>query len=58
MHHSYGAPLARTDTQIALTELARRLMNPRLVADPPPYRTNPFLRGPRNLLVEIDGVRS
>ena len=56
VHYCYGAPLARTETQIALTELARRLVNPRLVTDPPPYRPNPFLRGPRKLPVEIDGV--
>ena len=37
-------------------ELALRLVNPRLVADPPPYRTNPVLRGPRHLLVDFDGV--
>ena len=35
------APLARLETEIALTELARRLENPRLLADPPPYRPNP-----------------
>jgi cytochrome P450 len=56
IHYCFGAPLARPETQIALTELARRLKNPRLVADPPPYRTNPVLRGPRHLLIEIDGV--
>jgi cytochrome P450 len=56
VHYCFGAPLARPETQIALTELARRLKNPRLVTDPPPYRQNPFLRGPRHLLVEIDGV--
>ena len=56
VHYCFGAPLARPETQIALTELARRLKNPRLVADPPPYRPNPVLRGPRHLLVEIDGV--
>jgi cytochrome P450 len=55
-HYCFGAPLARPETQIALTELARRLKNPRLVADPPPYRQSPILRGPRHLLVEIDGV--
>ncbi|GAA1268551.1 cytochrome P450 [Pseudonocardia aurantiaca] len=55
-HYCFGAPLARPETQIALTELARRLKNPRLVADPPPYRPSPGLRGPRHLLVEIDGV--
>jgi cytochrome P450 len=56
VHYCFGAPLARPETQIALTELARRLEDPRLVDDPPPYRSNPFLRGPRHLLVEIDGV--
>jgi cytochrome P450 len=56
VHYCFGAPLARTETQIALTELARRLVNPRLVTDPPPYRPNPFLRGPAKLAVEIDGV--
>ncbi|HEY2762470.1 MAG TPA: cytochrome P450 [Pseudonocardiaceae bacterium] len=56
VHYCFGAPLARPETQIALTELARRLKNPRLVTDPPPYRPNPLLRGPRHLLVEIDGV--
>ena len=28
-----------------------------LVQDPPPYRQNATLHGPRHLLVEIDGVR-
>jgi cytochrome P450 len=54
IHFCFGAPLARTEAQIALTELARRLENPRLVADPPPYRESPILRGPRHLLVEFD----
>jgi cytochrome P450 len=56
VHYCFGAPLARLETQIALSELARRLVNPRLATDPPPYRPNPILRGPRNLPVEIDGV--
>jgi cytochrome P450 len=56
VHYCFGAPLARPETQIALTELVRRLRNPRLVADPPPYRQSPTLRGPRHLLIEIDGV--
>jgi cytochrome P450 len=58
IHYCYGAPLARVETQIALTELARRLVNPRLVTDPPPYRVNSFLRGPRHLLIEIDDVNA
>jgi cytochrome P450 len=56
VHYCFGAPLARPETRIALTELARRLENPRLVEDPPPYRSNPLLRGPRHLHVDIDGV--
>ncbi|MEU9891375.1 cytochrome P450 [Sphaerisporangium sp. NPDC051011] len=56
IHYCFGAPLARLETQIALTELARRLDNPRLVADPPPYRPSPGLRGPRHLFIDIDGV--
>jgi cytochrome P450 len=56
IHYCFGAPLARVETQVALPELARRLVNPRLVADPPPYRPNPELRGPRHLLVEFDDV--
>src|SRR5215469_6528659 len=42
----FGAPLARVETQVALPQLTRRLVNPRLVADPPPYRPNPVLCGP------------
>jgi cytochrome P450 len=57
IHYCYGAPLARLETQTALTALAQRLENPRLVEDPPPYRESATLRGPRHLFVEIDGVR-
>ncbi|MER7008577.1 cytochrome P450 [Dactylosporangium sp. NPDC000555] len=56
IHYCYGAPLARVEAQVALSELARRLVRPRLVVDPPPYRPSPVLRGPRHLLVDIDGV--
>jgi cytochrome P450 len=56
IHYCFGAPLARVEAQVALPALARRLVNPRLVADPPPYRPNPELRGPRHLMVEIDAV--
>jgi cytochrome P450 len=56
IHYCFGAPLARLETQIALVELVRRLRNPRLVADPPPYRTSSVLRGPIHLLVDVDDV--
>src|SRR5215470_941550 len=38
IHYCVGAPLARIETHVALSALVRRLVNPRLVADPPPYR--------------------
>ncbi|GAA2340418.1 cytochrome P450 [Dactylosporangium salmoneum] len=56
IHYCFGAPLARVETQVALSALARRLVHPRLAADPPPYRPNPTLRGPRHLPVDIDAV--
>jgi cytochrome P450 len=56
IHICFGAPLARVEAQVALPLLARRLVNPQLVTDPPPYRPSPTLRGPRHLLVELDGV--
>ncbi len=57
IHNCFGAPIARLEAQTALNELFRRLENPRLVVDPPPYRQSPILRGPRQLLIEVDGVR-
>jgi cytochrome P450 len=56
IHYCFGAPLARLETQIALVALARRLRNPRLVTDPPPYRPSPVLRGPIHLAIDIDGI--
>jgi cytochrome P450 len=56
IHYCFGAPLARVEAQVALPALARRLVNPRLVSDPPPYRPSPELRGPRHLVVEIDAI--
>lgn len=57
IHSCFGAPLARLETQLALSELARRLENPRLLEDPPPYRQNAVLRGPRHLPIACDGIR-
>ncbi len=53
VHLCYGAPLARIEAQIALGALLPRLGTARLVEDPPPYRTNAMLRGPRHLRVEL-----
>ncbi|WP_411101662.1 cytochrome P450 [Streptomyces sp. cmx-4-9] len=58
IHSCFGAPLARQEAQLALSELARRLENPRLLKDPPEYRKNAVLRGPRHLLVSCEGIRS
>jgi len=57
IHLCFGGPLARLEAQIAVGESARRAQNPRLVVDPPPYRHNQIFRGPRHVLVDIDGVR-
>ncbi|WP_283134901.1 cytochrome P450 [Rhizohabitans arisaemae] len=54
VHYCFGAPLARLEAQLALAALARRLANPELVYDPPVYRRNPVLRGPRHLHVTFD----
>jgi cytochrome P450 len=56
IHYCFGAPLARLEAQLALTALARRLDNPRLLEDPPPYRPSPVLRGPLHLRVAVDAV--
>jgi fatty acid omega-hydroxylase len=57
IHVCFGGPLARLEVQVAVGEFVRRVQNPRLVADPPPYRHNQIFRGPRHLLVDIDGIR-
>jgi cytochrome P450 len=56
LHYCFGAPLARIEAQISLTAMARRLSNPRLRADPPPYRPSPVLRGPVHLPVTYEDV--
>ncbi|ACA18939.1 cytochrome P450 [Methylobacterium sp. 4-46] len=56
LHFCVGAPLARLEAEAALVALARRLRNPRLLDDPPPYRPGASLRGPEHLRLAIDGV--
>ncbi|MEU9453801.1 cytochrome P450 [Streptomyces sp. NPDC048277] len=56
IHYCFGAPLARIELHLAVPELFRRVRFSRLLEDPPPYRANAVLRGPRHLRVAIDGV--
>ncbi|MDP9145798.1 MAG: cytochrome P450, partial [Actinomycetota bacterium] len=57
IHYCFGAPLARLEVQFAVSEFFRRVENPRLVEDPPPYRRNQIFRGPSHVRVDIDGIR-
>jgi cytochrome P450 len=57
IHLCFGGPLARLEAQIAVGEFVRRVQNPRLAVDPPPYRFNQIFRGPRHVPVDIDGIR-
>jgi cytochrome P450 len=57
IHLCFGGPLARLEVQIAISEFVRRIENPRLVENPPPYRHNQIFRGPRHVVVDYDGVR-
>ena len=57
VHLCFGGPLARLEAQIAVGEFVRRVQNPRLVVDPPPYRHNQIFRGPRHVLADLDGIR-
>jgi cytochrome P450 len=49
IHLCFGGPLARLEAQAALGALIPHLATARLVQDPPPYRQNAMLRGPRHL---------
>ncbi|MFD5794238.1 cytochrome P450 [Streptomyces diastatochromogenes] len=53
IHICYGGPLARLEAQAALGALLPRLGTARLVEDPPPYRQNAMLRGPRHLPIQL-----
>ncbi|GGX13965.1 cytochrome P450 [Streptomyces noursei] len=53
IHLCFGAPLARIEADTALGALLPRLGAARLVQDPPPYRQNAMLRGPRHLPVQL-----
>ncbi|MER7179062.1 cytochrome P450 [Streptomyces hyaluromycini] len=53
IHACYGGPLARVEAYAALGALLPRLGSARLIEDPPPYRQNAMLRGPRHLPVQL-----
>jgi cytochrome P450 len=57
VHSCVGGPLARLEVNLALENFLRRVENPRLVVDPPPYRRNQIFRGPRHLLVDFDRIK-
>jgi fatty acid omega-hydroxylase len=57
IHTCFGGPLARLEVNTAIEAFLRRVENPRLVVDPPPYRRSMIFRGPRHLLIDIDGIR-
>lgn len=57
IHVCFGGPLARLEVNLAFETFIRRVENPRLVEDPPPYRRNPFFRGPLHLWIDCDGIR-
>lgn len=56
VHSCVGGPLARLEVNIALETFLRRVDNPRLVIDPPPYRINQVFRGPLHLEVGFDRI--
>jgi fatty acid omega-hydroxylase len=57
IHTCFGGPLARLEVNLALEAFVRRVENPRLVVDPPPYRQSNVFRGPRHVLVDFDRIR-
>ncbi|MFJ7945287.1 cytochrome P450 [Streptomyces sp. NPDC096354] len=58
IHYCFGAPLARMELYAAVPELFRRVKFSGLIEDPPPYRANAVLRGPRQLPVAIEGLKA
>ena len=57
IHVCFGGQLARLEVNTAVEVFLRRVENPRLVVDPPPYRRNALFRGPLHLLIDNDGIR-
>jgi len=57
IHTCFGGPLARLEVNLAFETFLRRVENPRLVVDPPPYRQSNVFRGPRHLFIDFDRIR-
>jgi len=55
IHHCLGAPLARMETQVALTSLVRRAPGLALAVDDVAYKSNVVLRGMESLPVALRG---
>jgi cytochrome P450 len=55
VHHCLGAPLARMETQVALTTLVKRAPELALATDRVAYKTNVVLRGMESLPVAMLG---
>jgi unspecific monooxygenase len=55
IHHCLGAPLARMETQVALTSLVRRAPALALAVDDVAYKSNVVLRGMESLPVALRG---
>jgi cytochrome P450 len=57
IHTCFGGPLARLEVNIAFETFLRRVENPRLVVDPPPYRQSSVFRGPEHLLIDCSRIK-
>ena len=56
IHTCIGGPVARLEVNLTLEAFLRRVQEPRLVEDPPPYRRSHIFRGPRHLMIDIDRI--
>ncbi|MEV5650665.1 cytochrome P450 [Nocardia sp. NPDC052254] len=56
IHTCIGGPLARLEVNLTLETFLHRVRAPRLAEDPPPYRRSHIFRGPRHLMIDIDGI--
>jgi cytochrome P450 len=57
IHVCFGGPLARLEVNTAFEAFLRRVVNPRLVQDPPPYRISQVFRGPQQVVIDYDEIR-